>query len=85
MKIIPSKVTVHIGKSENDAVLQEVSVALLPRADEVGAGRLLLHGVDVQEQKDSALPAIEGASKLYSTCSVQGDSGVLLTPGVGLT
>lgn len=67
MKIIPGKVTVHLEKSENDAVLQEVTVALLPRADEVGVGRLILHGVDVQEQKDSALPAIEGAMKLYSS------------------
>ena len=84
MRIDPSKVTVQLKKSENDAVLQEVSVALLPRADEVGVGRVLLHGVDVQEQKDSALPAIEGVMKLYSSCSVQGDSGVL-TSGVGLT
>ena len=59
--------TIHIEKSENDAVLQEVSVALVPRADEVGVGRLLLHGVDVQEQKDSAVSAIEGAKKLYSS------------------
>ena len=46
-------------------MLQEVSVALLPRADEVGVGRLLLHGVDVQEQKDSAVPTVKGAMKFY--------------------
>ena len=58
MKINPIEVTV-----DNDAVLQEV--ATLPRADEVGVGRLLLHCVDIQEQKDSAIPAAEGAVKFH--------------------
>ena len=41
-------------------MLPEVAPALLPGADEVGVGRVLVHSVDIQEQESSAIPATEG-------------------------
>ena len=42
-------------------MLGEVPSGLVPRADEVGVGRFLLHSVDSQEQEKSAIPSTEGA------------------------